>query len=300
MTDNEYLQAVLTSQTIEENGPELKELRSRRLEVEKLLRQYFDGSNPTIRYGGSKAKGTMIREAYDLDIICYFPREDDEAGKSLKEIYEETRTALQEKYSVESKGVSLRIRGGQKENLRVDFHIDVVPGRFTDDSKTDAYLYKPSGDKERMKTNLDTHISHVKDSDVTEAIRLLKLWRVRNSVSVKIFALELCTIDLLKRKKSAGMATQLKHVWTELRDRVDEIVIEDPANPTGNDISELLSTSVRVGLSEVARGTLQRIEDQGWESVFGPVDTMSEDEKTAALGRVAVSVPNPSKPWRSE
>ena len=57
MTENEYLQAVLTSQTIEENGPELKELRSRRLEVEKLLRQYFDGLNPTIRYGGSKAKG---------------------------------------------------------------------------------------------------------------------------------------------------------------------------------------------------------------------------------------------------
>src|SRR4030067_998920 len=73
---------------------------------------------------------------------------------------------------------------------------------------------------------------------------------VGGRASVKIVALELFTIDLLKRKKAAGMATQLKHVWTELRNRVDEIVIEDPANPTGNDLWELLSTSVRVGLSE--------------------------------------------------
>lgn len=297
MTNNEYLQAVLASQTLDEEGPELKELRSRRKEVDQVLRDHFDGSKPTIRYGGSKAKGTMIREAFDLDVICYFPRDDDEAGKTLKEIYEETQKSLQKQYYVEPKGVALRVRGGQKENYRVDFHIDVVPGRFTDDSKTDAYLYKPSGEKGRMKTNLDIHISHVKDSGVTEAIRLLKLWRVRNALAVKIFALELIAIELLKRKKSSGLATQLEHIWTELRDRVDDISIEDPANPTGNDLSDLLDTSVRAVLSETARRTLQRIEDQGWESIFGPAETMSEDERTAALGRVAVSVSNPSKPW---
>ncbi|MHB1011688.1 MAG: nucleotidyltransferase domain-containing protein [Desulfobacteria bacterium] len=297
MTNDEYLQAVLASQTLDEEGPELKELRSRRKEVEQVLRDHFQESKPTIRYGGSKAKGTMIRESFDLDIICYFPRDDDEAGKTLKEIYEETQKTLQKKYHVEPKGVALRVRGGQKENYRVDFHIDVVPGRFTDDSKTDAYLYKPSGEKGRMKTNLDIHISHVKDSGVTEAIRLLKLWRVRNALTVKIFALELIAIELLKKRKSSGLATQLKHIWTELRDRVDEISIEDPANPTGNDLSDLLDASVRAVLSGTARRTLQRIEDLGWESIFGPEETMSENDKTAALGRVAVSVSNPSKPW---
>lgn len=297
MTNDEYLQAVLASQTLDEEGPELKELRSRRKEVDQVLREHFDGSKPTIRYGGSKAKGTMIRESFDLDVICYFPRDDDEAGGTLEEIYEETRKALQKQYFVEAKGVALRIRGGQKENYRVDFHIDVVPGRFTDDSKTYAFLYKPSGEKGRMKTNIDIHISHVKDSGVTEAIRLLKLWRVRNALTVKIFALELVAIELLKKRKSSGLASQLEHIWTELRDRVDEISIEDPANPTGNNLSDLLDASVRSVLSDTARRTLQRIEEQGWESVFGPTETMSEDDRTSALGRVAVSVSNPSKPW---
>ena len=52
----------------------------------------------------------------------------------------------------------------------MDFHIDVVPGRFTDETKADAYLYQCGGDKKRLKTNLDVHLDHVRDSGVTDAI----------------------------------------------------------------------------------------------------------------------------------
>ena len=41
---------------------------------------------------------------------------------------------------------------------RLDFHLDVVPGRFTDDTKSDCFLFQNGADKERLKTNLQVHI----------------------------------------------------------------------------------------------------------------------------------------------
>jgi hypothetical protein len=41
------------------------------------------------------------------------------------------------------------------------------------------------------------------------------------------------------------LSDQLAHVWTMLRDDVDSVNIKDPANPTGNDLSELLDEAAR-------------------------------------------------------
>jgi hypothetical protein len=87
--------------------------------------------------------------------------------------------------------------------------------------------------------------------------------------------LELLTIKLLKGKRSLDLPSQLKHVWTELRDNVDDITIEDPANPTGNDLSELFNVSIRQELSSTAKRTLELIETSGWAAVFGPVPEKS-------------------------
>ena len=297
MNDNDYLKNVLDAQTLSQDSAELKNLQQNREAVEKVLRDHFSKSSPTIRYGGSKAKGTMIREAYDLDIICYFPNDDTEAGETLKDIYENTSTALSKKYVVEKKPSAVRVKNLDPKNLGVDFHIDVVPGRYTDEVKKDVFLYRASGDKGRIKTNLDIHISHVKDSGVTDAIRLLKLWRVRNGLQVKHFALELLVIKLLEKKRSASLSQQLTHVWEQLRDSIDDISIEDPANPTGNDISELLSQSVRMELSSAANRSLKAIDDSGWESVFGPIAEKSKDQKIERLQKAAASVITPTQPW---
>jgi hypothetical protein len=299
MNTNEYLQTVLKSQTLSQDSEELKNLQEQRAKVEELLREHFKKSSPTIRYGGSKAKGTMIRESYDLDIISYFPHDDTSAGETLEDIYNNVSEALSSKYVVESKPSALRLKDRDPKNYGVDFHIDVVPGRYTDDSKTDVFLYRASGEKKRLKTNLDIHIKHVKESGVTEVIRLLKLWKIRNGLRVKIFALELFTIDLLKGKKSASLDNQLKHVWVKLRDEVEDISIEDPANPMGNDVSDLLATPIRSELSSVADNTLKGIENSGWEIVFGPVDEEDRNggKKIEILRGAAASVTNPTKPW---
>src|SRR5260370_14180459 len=124
MTVPEYLEAVLKSQTLEEGSAELADLRQHRDDGEKLLRANLSDSLLTIRYGGSKAKGTMNREGYDLDIISYFESGDTSAGQSLEEIYNKVASALEDDYFVERKSSVLRL----KAKDQVDFHIDVVPG----------------------------------------------------------------------------------------------------------------------------------------------------------------------------
>lgn len=275
MSEDRYLEEILESQTLNPEGQEIKDLRCRRDEVDKLLRKKFEKSSPTIRYGGSKAKGAMILEAYDLDVICYFDHEDKEAGETLQEIYENVEKALNDDYLVTRKPSALRLKSRDVNQWAADFHIDVVPGRFIDGNQGDVFLYRSSGEKGRQKTNLDVHISHVKDSGVTAAIRMMKLWRARNSLSVRHFILELLTIELLKGKKDSKLADQLKHVWIELRDNVENIQVEDPANPTGNDLSELFNSAIKHELSSIAARTLEIIEKDGWEMVFGPVPEKS-------------------------
>ena len=156
------------------------------------------------------------------------------------------------------------------------------------------------GDKQRLKTNLQVHIDHIKDSGVISAIRLIKLWRVRNGIIAKTFVLELLVVKLLEKKKSSGLSVQLKHVWTEFRDNADGLAVEDPANPKGNDLKPLLDEA-RAQLSMVAATTLALIESSGWEAVFGELDDDDDDDdddaKKAALSAAAVHVEGSTKPW---
>ena len=292
MKPNEYLAEVLKAQQLANDSDEMKELQEARGEVEALLIKHFEGCSPTIRYGGSKAKGTMIRDDYDLDVICYFQNDETGAGETLKDIYVNVRKALQKKYVTQDKTAAIRLSG--KEHG--DFHIDVVPGRFVDDSKKDTFLHQTTGTKERLRTNLQTHIDHVKDSGVTDAIRLMKLWRLRCGVSIRTFPLELVTMELLKSKKKSDLEAQLTHVFTKLRDEVDDINIEDPANPQGNDLSGVFNESVRDHLSKVAGTTLSTVEKKGWTGIFGEVDEKAESAKSAALRAAAVGASHPARP----
>lgn len=297
MNNNEYLHEILRLQTLMPESNELKVLQKHRVDVEGILREHFSQCSPTIRYGGSRAKGTMIKEAYDLDVICYFPHDDTTAGETLEEIYNNTASALEPKYLVERKPSALRLKDRHPQRRGVDFHIDVVPGRYIDDSKTDTFLFQSSGEKKRLKTNLEVHINHVKNSGVVDAIRLLKLWRVRKGLMVKHFALELLIIKLLEDKRSNSLTHQLEHVWTELHDHASSISIEDPANPGGNDLSELLNDSIRSWLSSVAEGTLRLLRDAGWQEIFGPIEEMIEADKIGMLRQASVRVTTPTKPW---
>lgn len=303
LTPNEYLKKVLERETFATDDPELVDLRKRRDEVRDLLSAHFSESDPSIRWAGSLAKNTTVRTSYDGDITCYFPHED-EPEKTLQELYEEVETVLQDDYIVERKPSVLRIRDKSSDNYYVDLHLDVIPGRFTDADSGDVFLHRTIGDKARLKTNLLVHIEHVKKSGVRPAIRLAKVWNVRHGVDAKTFVLELLVVKLLGEKKNDSLEDQLLHFWTVLRDSPADLTVEDPANPTGNDLTPILD-ECRTRLSAVAATTLANIDALGWTSVLGEVEDDGEDDgggsgktsKSAALGSAAAGVSRPTKPW---
>lgn len=293
MTNHEYLLAVLKNQALAADSDELATIQNKKDEIEKTLRDEF-GAAPKIAYGGSKAKHTLIKASYDLDIICYFPRDEDEAGGTIEELHTSVRRCLEKKYHVQSKGAALRVLGMDN----IDFHIDVVPGRFVDEGETDAFLYRPGAEKKRLKTNLKTHIEHVRTSGVREAIKLMKLWRHRQSINIKTFALELLVIDILGEKPPEGLDAQLRKVLERFRDDVEGLSIQDPAN-SNNDLSELLNDSTRSLLSSSASSCLAIIDAAGWDSIFGKLPKEPEESVRAAVvaGLTKAAAAYPSKPW---
>ncbi|MGB3492837.1 MAG: hypothetical protein WBA57_08920 [Elainellaceae cyanobacterium] len=298
MNPTNYLRKILEGQIFDNDDQELKDLRQRRNDIANKLRSRFSSSSPSICWAGSKAKGTMIRESYDGDMTCYFLHDEEKAGKTLNEIYEAVEQILLEDYYVERKASALRVR--DKNDRSNDLHIDVVPGRYTDETKGDVFLHRTTGDKQRLKTNLQTHIDYIKDSDVIDAIRLIKLWKVLNGLSeVKTFVLELLVVKILEDRKSSDLSIQLTHVWNSFRDDLDNMSIKDPAN-SNNDLKPGLD-SCRDKLSVVAKNTLWQIDNNGWDVIFkdvsGGIESNRDLEQSTALQVAVANVITPTKPW---
>ena len=294
MTSDQYLENVLSQQRL--TSTELDELRAHRADVQTVLEQHFSESNPDIRYAGSYKKKTMIRDAYDLDVACYFGHDDTAADQTLREIYDACAEALTEGYHVQRKRSALRVMEKGALVSRTDFRIDVVPGRYTNEEHSDAFLHQEKGGKTRLKTNLQVHVEHIRDSGVRDAIKLLKLWRYQRSIRIKTFVLELLAVDLLKYRKTAKLSSQFRHVLTECRDHPDGLHVEDPAN-SNNDLKPLLDEA-RSDLATWASLTLGYIDNDKWESVFGklPEGAKTESAIAVAIGQAA-SRTSPSRPW---
>jgi len=89
----------------------------------------------------------------------------------------------------------------------------------------------------------------------------------------------------------------LVNLWEQLKDNANDLSVEDPANPTGNDLSEILNEKMKRTLSSLASRTLNSIEQQGWESVFGPAKEVSDQEKVAAIEVLTSRRPAAPKLW---
>lgn len=289
MTEIEYLNKILSNQNL--TADEVNALVAKRKEVQEHLETSFDGIKKTIRWAGSKAKDTMVRDNYDADIVFYVSAGEEGAGSTLDEIYQTVLNVLAEKYTVETKTSAIRLRNPSDLSYS---HVDVVPGRFFDDTKTDTWLHRTSGDKCRFKTNLDIHIETIRDSGLRPLIRLFKYWAMRNGIVCSTFVLELLVIELGAEVKSKSLVDQVVHVLSCFRDKSASLAVEDPANPTGNDLSEKLN-EMRYLLQFHAIQSLKSIGDEDWVAVFG--DAQSEEEKIAALKSVSVHVKERSEPW---
>lgn len=268
----EFLRAVLEEQTLSAGSQEWNALLAEYERVRSLLVASLTEASPLVEVGGSLAKGTLVRAGYDLDTICYFDNDDDGAGTKLREIRDNVEEALKAEYVVKAQRSALRLTGRRKGTL--DFTVDVVPGRYVDGTRQDVYLFQEGGDKERLKTNLRKHVIYIKGSGHTDIIRLAKIWKLRADLDIKTFVLELLVIETLKTTSAAGLETRIVALWTALRDDIDSLKIEDPANPTGNDLSDVFGDDERETLSAAATVALDLVDAGDWEALFGKLGTV--------------------------
>ncbi|HRN88215.1 MAG TPA: hypothetical protein PK271_06380 [Hyphomicrobium sp.] len=294
MSGNKYLTDLLASQKLDERSSEWAELDKEAADIERIIRKAYPNSRVMFTHGGSRAKGTIIREDYDLDEVCYFENEDTAPGQTLEEIYENIADLLAEHYKVRRKRSALRLSKKEGGDLRVD----VVPGRYVDATGTDVFIHQNEGSNERLKTNIELHIGHVRDSGCTDVIMLAKLWRTRNAIPIKTFPLELLVIEALAEDNDGDLEDRWRRVLTTFADDIDTLYVEDPANRTGNDLSHALTDRLRTQLSKVAQNTLDAADEHGWEHVFGKIEARDTAiPRVQILRSAAAGIAVPTKPW---
>lgn len=226
--------------------------------------------------------------------MLYFQNGDTAAGETLEEIYEAIVKLLARHYTVRRKRSALRLSMKDGRDLKVD----VVPGRYVDDTQTDVFIHQNEGDKERLKTSIVKHVAHVRDSGCTDVIMLVKLWRTRDGISVKTFPLELLVIEVLSSDNSGTLEDRIRRVLTAFRDEIDDLSIEVPANPTGNDLSHALTDKIRKTLSKVAGDTLAAADGHGWVHVFGKIETrLASMPRVEIVRSAAAGIALPTRPW---
>ena len=108
-------------------------------------------------------------------------------------------------------------------------------------------------------------------------------------------------VEILKsRSKLAdtkGFDVCLKKFWEQIRDNINDIKIEDPANPTGNDISGLFNTGVKNALASSVKRTLEFVERDKWIDIFGEIAAIDDDSKIATINIISQKRPDFPKPW---
>lgn len=295
MTGTEYLKQVLDQQDL--TSEEVAELKRCRTDVEDCLTNEF-GRTPSIIYAGSMVKRTMVRESYDLDIVCRFP---ENSPETLKDLYERTYQSLAEAHVVQKKASAVRVLslGSANEKPR-DFHVDVVPVHLSDDKTGDGYIYQSSADRERLKTNLQTHVDSVRDSKLQDVIKLGKLWRVRNHFPMRTFVLEMLAVRFLEQPGDSLESDMIRFLTT-CRDNLPTACLVDPANGA-NIVSNLMTDGEKELVSTHASQNLDDLEreseDEGrvrvWRSIM--LDSLGSGvNNTVAAPQVVVR--QPPKPW---
>lgn len=242
MTPHDYLVEVLRSQALD--SEQLAPLRSHREAIENRLRGRF-GSAPRFYYAGSYGKQTMIKAAYDLDIIIYFPSID---RTTLHDLYWGVNLRLTEGgYRVVPRTVALRLP------YTPQFHIDIVPGRAQDHTFRYATLFKNLPVPSTLQTSLKVHIESVKDAGLSDLVKLMKLWRLKQNLTISTFALEIIVSRAMYGVRRADLAIGMQSVFRWIVGNLDSASLQDAANT--NNVIEV-SFSERTSAVWAARNAL--------------------------------------------
>ncbi len=236
MESNMYLQSILNKYTP-------RSLDSHTLSILLLkadLQKWASTCYISTLNSGSRAKGTAISMASDVDYLISLTSNCNATSGGLKSIYDSLHTHLKSKYNpVRKQNVSFRIKIS-------DLEIDITPARKQSGNTNDHWLYLSKLDTWRQ-TNIQKHITDISGCGRHNEIKLLKIWRELNKLDFPSIYLEYLTIGILSGKsKDASKLTD--NFWFILQALSKDIInplnsrIVDPANST-NILSDLLTAT---------------------------------------------------------
>jgi len=205
-------------------------------------------------YSGSYAKGTAIRGRTDVDIFLSLKSD---TSQTLKEIFDGLHSWISQN----------GYQYARKQNVSVhvvhnSIEVDLVPAIHLGGNTEDHWLYVNKSNRERTKTNVDTHINTVRNSGRINEIILTKIWRKNHNLDFPSFYLELAVIEALKYKR-AGLADHFLAVLDYLSNGFASACFVDPAN-TNNIISDDLTDVEKSGIVSQAGRSRQQ---QSWGSI---------------------------------
>lgn len=202
-----------------------------RLPLQDVINTAFD-LKPNYRYGGSLAKGTANSNSCDIDLLCYL---DSECGLSIENIYKTVSYALSKSNYVHVCKNSAICVTGERYETPWDISVDVVPGKYTsNDENKDVFLWCDK-DKQRLKSNPEIQINIVKQSNVKDVVRLIKLFRSFHNFNFKSFFLEIFAIEVVESeiKNNDTIYDKLVRFCSHYND-IGKKKINDPANSNNN------------------------------------------------------------------
>jgi len=257
MTPHAYLVNVLDKQRMKDQN--LDRLKSIRAQIRRDL-EPINQYNPRFYNGGSYGKKTMIREAFDLDLVIYFPPTD---SRSLQDMYRSVYDSLDRAgYKMTPKRVALTLLQPPKNPFPKDFHVDVVTGKALDNDFYDANVYDiPNGSRRR--TSLKMHIDNVRE--VRDVIKLMKLWKRRHSLDWQTFAMEQTVVRALKNQDTRDLGQSMEKVLFYIKSSVsNQLRLIDPAN-SNNSIE--IPEAKRRAIEQTANSSFKALQTDDWKSI---------------------------------
>lgn len=311
-----HLAKVLDSHKMAHVNNLLEKYKKKREELKDALEEKFKDEIATRSINsGSYAKHDAINIKYDLDLCQPFKRG---SFETLEEMADEVFNFFNEEFEDDdlikyktrkqrvSTGVTFVIDGDEVQ-------FDIVPGRelveddYIETNRLNLFV-RPTllTAASSTQTNIQKHIDLIKGkSDERNIIRLLKIWKVNNSKShVKSFLVELIIIRAFDNCSNipSGQWEKLKMVMEYIRDNIQTIRLEDPAN-SNNVVSDTISEIEKQQFSSDMDFILIQIENSAdnlktYFSINEEFYSEDEEKKKAAALEIARSGVV-SKPWCS-
>jgi hypothetical protein len=217
------------------------------------ITEWANGYLVDVKVSGSSAKGTAVSSGTDVDLFISLTSTDND---NLKEIYESLFFYMSEKgFTARRQNVSIGIDYNSNQ-------IDLVPGRRQSQYGNDHSLYV-SKKNSWTKTNIDTHISKVSNSNRLKEIRLAKIWRNANNLDFPSFYLELVIMDALYNKTVGATDTNFLTALNFIASNIESNCYLDPSN-TNNCISDQISAADKKRIATTAKNSASQ---KMWQDV---------------------------------